>query len=201
MRFSLTACCLALTCLPSLAAAPVAKIQSMLAKPKILCGNFEQAKQLEGFKKPLVSSGRFCIINGKGVLWRTLQPFASTLRLTRDEIVQVQGERVAMRMNASQEPMVRTINSVLFSLLAGDLTQLETMFEVDGSVRGDSWGVFLKAREPALAKMIGGVQIEGGAFVRNIIINETGGDRTDIVFSGMASGEAALTAEDMKAFE
>lgn len=201
MRRYLITCCLALVCLPSLAAAPVAKIQSMLAKPKIFCGNFEQAKQLEGFKKPLLSTGRFCVVAGKGVLWRTLQPFPSTLRLTRDEIVQVQGERVAMRLDAKQEPMVRTINSVLFALLAGDLTQLETLFDVDGSVRGDSWGVFLKAREPALAKAIGGVQIEGAAFVKNILISEAGGDRTSIVFSGMASGESALTPEDAKAFE
>ena len=106
-----------------------------------------------------------------------------------------------MRIDAKQEPMVRMINSVLFALLAGDLTQLETLFEVDGSIRGDSWGVFLKAREPALAKAIGGVQIEGGTFVRNIVISEAGGDRTSIVFSGMASGEAAFTAEEAKAFE
>lgn len=201
MKRYVISCWLALACASSLAAAPVAKIQSMLAKPKIFCGNFEQAKQLDGFKKPLMSSGRFCVVAGKGVLWRTLQPFFSTLRLTHDEIVQTQGERVAMRLDAKQEPMVRTINSVLFALLAGDLTQLETLFEVDGSVRGDSWGVLLKAREPALAKAVGGVQIEGAAFVRNIVIREAGGDRTSIVFSGMASGESALTAEEAKAFE
>ena len=201
MKRSLIACCLASVCLSSLAAAPVAKIQAMLAKPKVFCGNFEKSKQLEGFKKPLISTGRFCVVAGKGVLWNTLQPFPSTLRLTRDEIVQVQGERVAMRLDAKQEPMVRTINNVLFALLAGDLTQLETLFDVDGSVRGDSWGVLLKAREPALAKAIGGVQIEGGAFVRNIVISEAGGDRTSIVFFGMTSGATALTPEEAKAFE
>jgi hypothetical protein len=201
MKRCLIACCLALLSLPLLAAAPVAKIQSMLAKPKVLCGNFKQAKQLEGFKKPLVSTGRFCVVAGKGVLWRTLQPFPNTLRLTHNEIVQVQGERVAMRLDSTQEPMVRMINNVLFALLAGDLTQLETLFEIDGNVRGDSWGVFLKAREPALAKAIGGVQIEGAAFVKNIVISEAGGDRTNIVFSGMTSGDAALTAEEAKAFE
>jgi hypothetical protein len=196
MKRYLSAFWLALVCVPSLAVAPVARIQSMLAKPKLLCGNFEQTKHLEGFKKPLVSNGRFCVAAVKGVVWRTLQPFPSTLRLTKDEIVQVQGERVAMRMDARQEPMVRTINSVLFALLAGDLTQLETMFDVDGSIRGESWGVFLKAREPGVAKVVAGVQIEGAEFVRNITILGAGGDRTGIAFSGMASDEAALTTED-----
>jgi outer membrane lipoprotein-sorting protein len=121
------------------AAAPVNKIQAMLAKPEQLCGRFEQSKQLAGMKKPLASSGRFCVVAGKGVLWRTLKPFPNTLRLSRDEIVQLQGERVAMRMEASREPTVRMINGVLFSLLSGDLGQLDTLFDVDGTAADGSW--------------------------------------------------------------
>ena len=96
------------------AAAPVAQIQAVLAKPDVMCGRFDQRKQLVGIKKPLASSGRFCVVAGKGVLWRTLLPFPATLRLTRDEIVQMQGDRVAMRLDAQQEPVVKMINSVLF---------------------------------------------------------------------------------------
>ena len=154
------------------AAAPVAEIQSMLAKPKVLCGRFDQRKQLAGLKKPLASNGRFCVVADKGVLWRTLQPFPNTLRLTRDEIVQLQGERVAMRLDAKQEPAVRMINSVLFALLAGDLGQIEKLFEVDGAIHDNSWSVTLKAREPALAKAISSIALDGGAYVKNITISE-----------------------------
>lgn len=193
-------CSLLLVSLPALPAAPVAKIQAMLAKPKVLCGRFDQSKQLTGIKKPLLSSGRFCVVQGKGVLWRTLQPFPGTLKLTRDEIVQMQGERVAARIDARQEPTVRTINSVLFSLLAGDFSQLETLFEVDGTVQADKWDVNLKAREAGLAKVIAGVALEGGAYVRNITLNEANGDRTHIVFSEMKTGESAMTAEEAALF-
>ena len=41
------------------AGAPVAKIQAMLDKPAVLCGRFDQSKQLTGMKKPLASRGRF----------------------------------------------------------------------------------------------------------------------------------------------
>ena len=75
MKRGLIACCLALAIAPAFSAPPVAKIQAILAKPKILCGRFDQSKQLAGMKKPLLSNGRFCISAGKGVLWRTLQPF------------------------------------------------------------------------------------------------------------------------------
>ena len=181
---------------PAQAAAPVAKIQAMLAKPEQLCGRFEQNKQLTGMKKPLASSGRFCVVAGKGVLWRTLKPFPNTLRLSRDEIVQLQGERVAMRMEASREPTVRMINGVLFSLLSGDLGQLESLFDVDGTAADGAWKVTLKARNPALAKAIGTLTLDGGAYVRTIHMVEESGDRTDIVFSDIRTGPDAVLPEE-----
>ncbi|NVD98561.1 outer membrane lipoprotein carrier protein LolA [Massilia sp. BJB1822] len=182
------------------AAAPVAKIQAMLAKPDVLCGRFDQTKHLAGMKKPLASNGRFCVVAGKGILWRTLKPFPNTLRLTRDEIVHFQGERVAMRLEAKNEPVVRMINSVLFSLLGGDLAQLDKLFEVDGTADAASWQVALKAREPGLAKAIGAISLEGGAYVKNIVMNEASGDKTVIVFSAMQTSAAALTAEEAALF-
>lgn len=181
-------------------AAPIAKIQSMLAKPSVMCGRFDQTKHLAGMKKPLASHGRFCVVAGKGVMWRTLKPFPNTLRLTRDEIVHFQGERVSMRLDAKQEPTVRMINSVLFSLLSGELSQLDTLFEVDGSAEAAGWKVALKARSPALAKAIGAISLEGGAYVRNIHMDEASGDRTDIVFSDIKSGESAIAADEASIF-
>jgi hypothetical protein len=182
------------------AAAPIEKIQAILAKPKVLCGRFDQTKQLNGMKKPLLSNGRFCVVAGKGVLWRTLQPFPDTLRLTKDEIVHYQGDRVAMRLDAKQEPTVRMINSVLFSLLSGDLSQLDKLFEVDGTADAKSWRVALKAREPGLAKAIGAISLEGGAYVNSINMNEASGDKTGIVFSAMQSGDAAMQPEEAALF-
>ena len=185
---------------PAQAAAPVAKIQAMLAKPAIMCGRFDQTKQLAGMKKPLASNGRFCVVAGKGVLWRTLQPFPSTLRLTRDEIVNYQGDRIAMRLDAKTEPTVRMINNVLFSLLSGDLGQLESLFEVDGTIDGGSWNVALKARQAALEKAIGTIKLDGGAYVKNIVMSEAGGDKTSIVFSAIQTGETAMTKEEAALF-
>jgi hypothetical protein len=198
-RFVLSAC-LALLAVGANAAAPIPKIQAMLAKPSTMCGRFDQTKRLAGMKKPLASNGRFCVVAGKGVLWRTLKPFPNTLRLTRDEIVHFQGERVAMRLDARQEPTVRMINSVLFSLLSGELSGLESLFEVDGSAEAQSWNVALKARQPALAKAIGVISLDGGAYVKNIHIDEASGDKTDIVFSDIKTGDGAIQAEEVKLF-
>lgn len=178
------------------AAAPVAAIEAMLAKPDVLCGRFDQSKILQGIRKPVASSGRFCVVKGSGVLWRTLKPFPATLRLTRDQIVQFNGERVAMTLNASSEPAVRMINGVLFSLLGGDLGQLGTLFDTDGTATAASWQVQLKARQPALAKAIGTIRLEGGAHVQSITMDDASGDKTSITFSGIESGKRAMSAEE-----
>jgi outer membrane lipoprotein-sorting protein len=180
---------------------PVAQIQALLAKPKVMCGRFDQSKILAGMKKPLAANGRFCVLQDKGVLWRTLAPFPNTLRLTKGEIIHYQGDRVAMRLDAKTEPTVRMINQVLFALLAGDLAQLEQLFKVEGTVTHDSWNVSLEAREPALAKAIGAIRLDGGAYVNNIVISEASGDRTSIVFSKIESGDKALNAEEAALFK
>jgi hypothetical protein len=185
---------------PVSAAAQVEKIPALLAKPKVLCGNFEQTKQLAGLKKPLISSGRFCLVADKGVLWRTLQPFPNTVRLTREEVTQSQGERVTMRLSAKQEPTVGVINRVLFSLLAGDFGQLEKFFELDGKVVKNSWSVTLKARDAGLAKALGAISLDGGAYVTNIAIDEASGDRTRIVFSAIQTGDNAMNNDEAALF-
>jgi len=202
MRGSWAACILLLLTLglPRAGSAQVEKIYALLAKPKILCGRFDQTKVLAGLKKPLLSSGRFCVVADKGVLWRNLHPFPNTVRLTHDEIIQMQGERVTMRLNAKQEPTVRLVNSVLFSVLAGDLGQLEKLFAVDGTVNQANWSATLKAREPALAKAIGAISLDGGAYVTNISIEEASGDRTHIVFSAIQTGDNAMSKDEAALF-
>ncbi|PWF41553.1 LolA family protein [Massilia glaciei] len=207
MRRPLTAIILAAACAqvqahpqaPAPAQSTVARIEAMLAEPDTLCGRFDQTKRLAGMKRPLLSHGRFCVVAGKGVMWRTVKPFPNTLRLTRDEIVHFQGQRVAMRLDARQEPTVRMINSVLFSLLSGDLGKLDALFEVDASI-DKGWKVALKARSPALAKAVGAISLDGAAHVNNIHIKEAGGDSTDIVFSAIKTGDTAITADEAALF-
>jgi outer membrane lipoprotein carrier protein LolA len=181
-------------------AGPAEKIQSILAKPKVLCGRFDQSKQLVGLKKPLTSNGRFCVVADKGVLWRSLQPFANTLKLTRNEILQRHGDRVILRLDPQREPAVQMINNVLFSLFAGDLAELEKLFVIEGDVREKSWSVTLKAREPGLAKIIGAIALEGGVYVKNVTISEANGDRTTIAFSAIETGESAMSADEAAYF-
>ena len=178
----------------------VEKIQTLLAKPDTLCGHFEQAKTLVGLKKPVISSGRFCVVAGKGVLWRTLVPFPASVRLTRDEIVESNGDQVTNRLSTREDPGVRVVTELLFSLLAGDVKRLSTSFDVGVKFAGKNWQAALTPRDAGMRRVVGRIELNGGEYVSSITIREAGGDRTDITFSAIATGQGAMQPGEAKQF-
>ena len=62
-------------------------VRARLAKPAVLRGQFEQQKQLQGFRNPLKSSGDFLLLRDRGIAWNTRLPFASSTRLTRRKLL------------------------------------------------------------------------------------------------------------------
>lgn len=184
--------------LPAQQDANLGKIQAILEKPSVMCGRFEQSKTLVGLRRPVKSSGRFCVALDKGVLWTTLLPFPSSLLLTKDEIVESRDGRVTKRMSALQEPVVGIINDLLFSLLRGDLARLTGGFAIRSTVEPRRWSAKLVPNEGGMKRIIAGIDLDGADVVREIAIHESSGDLTDIVFSGVATGPSALLPEESR---
>jgi hypothetical protein len=172
---------LLIAALPAAAAAApdlAQQVRERLQQPEWLRGEFMQTKKVPGFAKPLVSRGDFVLARGRGVLWRTTQPFASELRLTRDEIRATQGGQTALRLDASREPAVRLINTLMFALLDGDVSGLAGVFELGGAVKGASWQLALLPRPGPLQQVLKKVELEGDGFVRRIRLFEANGDES-----------------------
>lgn len=203
VRSILRGSAIALLYLPSAARAQgdaaLAQIQKMVARPPIMCGDFEQQKTLVGLKRPVKSTGRFCALTEKGVLWNTLTPFASTLKLSREEIVQSQGDRVTSRLSAKEEPTVGVISELLFSVLAGDFDRLRASFKVDATAQAANWHARLVPKESGMKRVISAIELNGSDFVRQITMMEASGDRTVISFANIATGPTALHADEAKA--
>lgn len=180
--------------------AALGQIEKMVARPPILCGAFDQQKTLVGLKRPVRSSGRFCVVSEKGVLWNTLTPFASTLRLSREEIVQSQGDRVTSRLRARDEPTVGVISALLFSVLAGDFRRLQSGFTIDAAVQPTTWRAKLVPKESGMRRVINAIELGGSDYVRQLTLIEASGDRTVIAFTGMVAGHAALQPDEARAF-
>lgn len=153
-------------------------VRERLQQPEWLRGEFTQAKKVPGFAKPLVSSGNFAAARGRGVLWRTLKPFASELRLTQNEIRASQGGQTSMRLDATREPAVRLITTLMFALLNGDVSSLAELFELSGTTQGANWQLSLVPKRGPLQQVLKKVEVEGDGYVRRIQLFEANGDES-----------------------
>lgn len=154
-----------------------------------------QVRELVGVKRQLKADGRFIVDKARGVIWKTEKPFQNSLRVSRTEIVQKDGNQVLMRMSADKEPAVKTIGSVLFSLSSGDLSTLARYFSYTGSHTGKTWQVALVPKDTAFGKIVRGLQLEGGATVEQIVLTAGSGDVTRIVFRHVTTTEKLLSNE------
>lgn len=166
-----------------LAASPIqlsASVRAQLVDAAVIHGVFEQEKRVKGFKRPLVSKGDFVVAKGRGVRWHTQAPFDSVLLVRRDDISSKQGDVEVFRLDAAKEPTVRVVNTVLFSLLAGDLAVLERHFEVKGEAGPKGWTLELLPKTDGLKKVLKRIAMTGDRFVRRLELSEASQDVTVI---------------------
>lgn len=179
----------------------VRDIRLRLADDPVLRGAFEQRKSVKGFRNPLLSRGDFVVARGRGVLWRTQEPFPATLVVMQGAVVSRAADgAVARRLSASEEPAVRAISETLFALMAADLAVLAQRFQIDGELAAASWRLQLLPRDPVLGRWLQRVELEGDRFLRGVRLFESSGDQTQIRLARHA-GTAALTPQEEKQFE
>ena len=173
--------------LPVLAYANLATdIQSILHSTQTMRGEFYQTKKLVGIPKTLKSNGHFIVDQELGVFWQTVQPFNTTTLIKRGELVQKSEGQVLMSLSASQEPAIKSITSILFSILAGDFVVLKKIFILDGVIRTDkTWQVNLLPKESAVKNLIQTIQLTGSTVVDSVQLKMRNGDVTHIVFKNI----------------
>ena len=172
-------------------------VRARLAKPAVLRGQFEQQKQLQGFRNPLKSSGDFLLLRDRGIAWNTRQPFASSTRLTRRKLLATMPDgSTQVLVDASASPAMAAVNALLMALVAGDLDALATRFTLKEALRADGgWSLTLQPRDAALKQAFSRIVLDGDRYVRGVEIVEPAGDRTRIRFSSLREAPPATRQE------
>ncbi len=172
-------------------------VRARLAKPAVLRGQFEQQKQLQGFRNPLKSSGDFLLLRDRGIAWNTRLPFASSTRLTRRKLLATMPDgSTQVLVDASASPAMAAVNALLMALVAGDLDALATRFTLKEALLADGgWSLTLQPRDAGLKQAFSRIVLDGDRYVRGVEIVEPAGDRTRIRFSGLREGPPATRQE------
>jgi hypothetical protein len=200
-KYRLARCALGLLCFFTMLAVPawgddlIDGIRSCLGNPEVVRGEFEQKKVIEALGRPLISRGDFVFVRDHGVVWRTHTPFAQTLRLTRTSITQEQGGQVLFKLSADREPAIRAMSEILLPLFGAKFSQLEKHFQISGEVKGKSWRVVLDPSPAVPLQVFRQIRLEGTSHIQRVELMDANGDRTEIRFSHVQTGDA-LTPEE-----
>lgn len=186
---------------PAAAHELLAQVHQRVYNAPVVRGGFEQLKSVKGFKQPLRSSGDFIVARGKGIVWHVQQPFESVLVVKPDSL-QSRGSdgKVTMQMRAQDEPVLRTVNAMLFAVMSANLAELAQHFEVTGQVNSKSWTLHLVPRDPTLAQWLSAVDLQGNQFVQEVKLQELRGDASMIRILSPGA-ENALRPQDAAQFE
>jgi hypothetical protein len=186
--------------LHALGADAIDGVRERLVMAPLTQGEFVQTRKLAHIKKPLVSNGRFVVARGLGVIWEDVFPFARTMRLTKDEILQTADGRTTMHLSADREPVVGVVNSILFGVLAGDLDALARGFEHTGEVTGERWRLDFTPRDAYLARLIRSLAMHGARDIERVEITSAAGDVTRVEFKAQTHANE-IPADVRKRFE
>ena len=172
------------------------KVKQQLKDAPVVRGNFEQEKSVKGFKQPLRSSGEFVVAKNQGIVWHVMKPFESTLIVKPDSLQSRRGDgQISMQMRAEDEPVLRTVNAMLFAVMSADLVQLRQFFEVSGKAQANGWQMHLVPRDPMLAQWLSSVDLQGAQFVREVRLQEARGDSSVIRIQDAAAAQSLRDAE------
>jgi hypothetical protein len=162
--------------LRSMLARPAAK----LAKAQVVKGRFRHSRHLSEIPRPLLATGEFIFVRDLGVYWHTQQPFDSVVVLTRAGILQSDEGSPSLRLSADEQPAVRLIANIFMALFALDVSSLGRDFHLYGAEEDGGWTIGLKPRAQAIAGVFSQATVAGSEDVKQVVLTDAHGDRTEI---------------------
>ena len=200
MRRLITALFLSVTAGTCAASTPAAadvatRIQRRLEQYPVLRAEFTQEKQMAAFKKPLLTRGRLVLARGEGVVWQIDAPLKLTYAMSESRIVEIAEDGKATVRNAKDLPGIVQVGRVFRALLSANLDALADTFTVAQDGTPEAWRFVLTPKAGPVSQFMRRIRLTGSRYVDRIVIEETNGDTTTIVFRSFTEHNA-LTADE-----
>ncbi|MBU8895227.1 outer membrane lipoprotein carrier protein LolA [Corallococcus sp. M34] len=175
---------------PATAAEPAPReltaLRDSLARTQKLSARFKQTRHWAALQDALVTQGTIQYQKGGRLVWHTEAPSESELIL--------EGSTATLRYPAlgttqaidfSAEPAMGRVFESIKAVVEADLERLRPLFEL-ALERKAPLSLALKPRAPELASVVERIHLEFDADFRltRVVLEEPGGDHTEIAFSG-----------------
>jgi hypothetical protein len=175
----------ALLCAGQTQAFDLDQLGAQLAKPALVRGPFIQEKHLRALPQPLTSKGQFVLSREFGLLWLLHSPLSQDYRIDATGIARRSSQ--GWQQQPGQD--VAAQQSRLFlAVLKGDHSGLARDFDLHLQGTAEAWQLQLQPRSLLLKQIFSVIQIEGGALVERIELQEVQGDRTRLLLPASQPG-------------
>lgn len=133
-----------------------------LAKQSNTTGDFTQTKIIQTNGRKLMSHGNF-IFCPEGILWDTKKPFASSLIMTNDKIIQISSNRKKTVMDGKDNNLFASISETLNSVFSGDAEKLQQNFncELYEEKGSNIWRLALTPKDSTIASVMAELLLSG----------------------------------------
>jgi hypothetical protein len=160
---------------------------SRLAAHPVVRGNFEQEKTLSRLNRSLKSSGNFIIAAGLGMVWDTVKPFASTLALGKNYIIQSRpgGQRNVLSAQGNETflRMAEVINAVFSGNSQGLIDNFIIYYSGNGGGAAAAWELGLSPKDTSIGAFAEKIIMKGDTAIKSIFIYEQNGDTVQYLLS------------------
>lgn len=173
-------------------------VTAPLAQAETIRGHFVQDKTLHELPRPLRSSGHFLFVRDTGIVWSVTEPFASELVITRERLIQRDGDS-EVTLAASQQPAVEMIAQIFFALFSLDFDTLSSLFTLSAPAeQSEHWRFQLTPLQRA--GNIARIDVQGAEDVERIELIEDNGDTTVILLDNVIVSAQPPDRDALNAF-
>lgn len=193
-----TACAFLLSLFTVLLLAMPSRAQTVtLQEGQLLRGQFEQKRYLNGLDNPVRSSGVFTLVAGRGLIWTTRKPFATTTIMTEAGLVQDVKGKETLRLAASKLPIMSKLYSMFGAALTGNWDAMQSAFTLTRRQSGSAWTIHLeslRADDPNLP--IKAINARGQKLLDEVEVVKTNDDRDVLTFFSQKLESGRPTQEE-----
>ncbi|MBR1403694.1 MAG: outer membrane lipoprotein carrier protein LolA [Treponema sp.] len=162
---------------------------------KVTKGSFTQTKLIKKISREIKSSGTFIVSVDDGVLWNTQKPFASSMAITKNGIVQTAANGKKSVVSAGSNATFEQVSSLMTSLFNGDAGELEKNFEIEFIGSTANWNVNLVPRDASIKSFIAQIEMAGRATIDSMTLHEPSGDFTKYEFTNQSFTDSLTESE------
>ncbi|WP_085490282.1 outer membrane lipoprotein carrier protein LolA [Fibrobacter sp. UWB13] len=160
-----------------------------MTRHDVVTGDFKQTKSIKKLNRDFVSTGTFRISKTSGIVWKTQKPFPSELTVSDAGISERNVNGQVRVISSNDNPVFAQFSKTIQAVFSGNLSELETNFNIFCEKTSNGYTVGLVPREKAVQKVIANIVMDVSENLEKVVITDGEGSPVVYEFSNQKTSD------------